>query len=81
MVATGICHGDRAVYLGLGQARGKHCDVLAVRGALASVRSLALSASGKRAISRRQRVRTNCRSSLGASAVALSSDWEAGTQP
>ena len=38
MVATGICHGDRAVYLGLGQSRGRHCDVLAVRGALASVR-------------------------------------------
>lgn len=38
MVATGIFHGDRAVYLGLGQARGKHCDVLAVRGPLASVR-------------------------------------------
>ena len=31
MVGTGLCHGDRAVYLGFGQARGKHCDVLAVR--------------------------------------------------
>lgn len=38
MGGTGLCHGDRAVYLGLGQARGKHCDVLSVRGVHASVR-------------------------------------------
>lgn len=38
MVGTGLCHGDRAVYLGLGQARGKHCDVLAVRGVHAAIR-------------------------------------------
>ena len=36
--AATLVRGFRAVYLGLGQARGKHCDVLAVRGALASVR-------------------------------------------
>lgn len=35
---TGLGHGDRAVFLGTGQRRGKHCDVLAVRPPHASVR-------------------------------------------
>lgn len=33
----GMTHGDRAVFLGEGQRRGKHCDVLAVRGDLSAV--------------------------------------------
>jgi hypothetical protein len=33
----GMAHGDRAVFLGDGQCRGKHCDVLAVRGNLSAV--------------------------------------------
>lgn len=35
--ALGMARGDRAVCLGEGQRRGKHCDVLAVRGELTAV--------------------------------------------
>jgi len=36
--ATGIGHGDRFVYLGPGQRRGQHGDVLATRRCHATVR-------------------------------------------
>ncbi len=34
----GVGHGDRVVILGSGQLRGKHADVLAVRGEVAAIR-------------------------------------------
>lgn len=37
-MALGVTCGDRALCLGPGQRRGKHCDVLAVRRAFAIVR-------------------------------------------
>lgn len=37
--ATGlVCHGDRVLLTGIGQTRGKHADVLSVRGQIAAVR-------------------------------------------
>lgn len=38
MTHTGLCHGDRAVYLGIGQRRGKHGDVLSPRRVFATIR-------------------------------------------
>lgn len=37
VAATGLGRGDRVVLLGIGQTRGKHADVLSVRGAIAAV--------------------------------------------
>lgn len=34
----GIAAGDRCLYLGIGQRRGKQCDVLSVRRAFACIR-------------------------------------------
>lgn len=38
MSAPNLSHGDRALYLGIGSRRGKHCDVIAARPITASVR-------------------------------------------